>query len=135
TADHGGGDMPERLALRGYKDAGRLDGAALLADLNASVRKAVAIDWDPLRPAFFDPAQLGIMGRDGKALADAALKRRIADAAVARARDLPGIDGAWTGEALAARKVDLRTSPDLLSVDDRMALSYYPQRSGDILLM
>lgn len=135
TADHGGGEMPERLALRGYKDAGRLDAAALLADLNASVRKAVGIDWDPLHPAFFDPAQLGIMGRDGKALADAVLKRRIADAAIARARDLPGIDGAWTGEALAARKVDLRTSPDLLSVDDRMALSYYPQRSGDILLM
>ena len=135
TADHGGSDMSERLALRGYEDAGRLDGGAFLAELNASVRKAVGIDWDALRPAFFDPTQLGIMGRDGKTLTDAALKRRIADAAVARAIELPGIAGAWTGEALAARKVDPRTSPDLLSVADRMALSFYPQRSGDILLM
>lgn len=135
TADHGGGDMPERLALRGYADAGRLDAGALLADLNASVRKTAGIDWDALRPAFFDPTQLGIIGRDGGALADAALKRRIADAAVARALELPGIAGAWTAEELTARKVDLRTSPDLLSVPDRMALSVYPQRSGDILLM
>lgn len=135
TADHGGGDMPERLAQRGYADAGRLDAGALLADLNASVRNVAAIDWDALRPAFFDPTQLAIIGRDGGSLTDAALKRRIADAAVARALQLPGIAGAWTAEALAGRKVDPRTSPDLLSIDDRMALSFYPQRSGDVLLM
>lgn len=134
TADHGGGDIPERLAARGYKDAGRLDTKGLLAALNSAVRQAVGIDWAALRPAFFDPTQLVVVDRDGRTLIDAALKRRIADAAVARARELPGIAGAWTAETLAARKVDMRVSPDLLSVPDRMALSFYPKRSGDVLL-
>ena len=134
TADHGGGDIPERLSARGYTDAGRLDSAGLLAALNAAVREAIGIDWTALRPAFFDPTQLVVVDRDGRTLADAALKRRIADAAVARAREFPGVAGAWTAETLAAREVDMRVSPDLLSVPDRMALSVYPKRSGDVLL-
>ena len=134
TADHGGGDIPERLSARGYTDAGRLDSAGLLAALNAAVREAIGIDWTALRPAFFDPTQLVVVDRDGRTLADAALKRRIADAAVARAREFPGVAGAWTAETLAAREVDMRVSPDLLSVPDRMALSVYPKRSRDVPL-
>ncbi len=134
TADHGGGDFPERLAARGYKAAGRLDTAPLLAALNAAASEAADIDWAALRPAFFDPTQLAIVDRDGRTLTDTTLKRRVADAAVARALELPGVAGAWTAETLAARKVNMRVSPDLLSVPDRMALSYYPGRSGDVLL-
>jgi predicted AlkP superfamily pyrophosphatase or phosphodiesterase len=134
TADHGGGDIPERLAMRGYAEAGRIDPVALLAQLNAAARNAAGIDWNPLRPAFFDPTQLVVVDREGRTLADAALKRRIADAAATRALETSGVVGAWTGEALQARRVDPATSPDLLSVDDRMALSYFAGRSGDILL-
>jgi len=134
TADHGGGDIPERLAARGYASAGRLDSAALLADLNATVREATAIDWNALRPALFEPTQISVVDHTGRALADAALKRRIADAAAARALLLPGIAGAWTAEALGMRKVDPLAPPDSLSVSDRMALSFYPGRSGDVTL-
>lgn len=134
TADHGGADNPERLAMRGYADAGRIDAPALLADLNATVRKVAGIDWNALRPAFFDPTQLVVVDRDGRALADAALKRRIADMTAARALEWPGIAGAWTAAELQGRKIDPRVSPDLLSVADRMALSFYPERSGDVLL-
>ncbi|NIJ35922.1 putative AlkP superfamily pyrophosphatase or phosphodiesterase [Sphingopyxis panaciterrae] len=134
TADHGGADIPERLAARGYADAGRIDTRAMLADLNAAVRSAAGIDWDALRPAFFDPTQLVIIGTDGRALADKALKKRIADAAAARARTLPGIAAAWTASELAARKVPAGVSPDLLPVADRMALSVFAGRSGDVLL-
>jgi hypothetical protein len=35
---------------------------------------------------------------------------------------------------LQAHRVDARLSPDLLPVADRMALSFYPERSGDVLL-
>lgn len=134
TADHGGGDIPERLTMRGYRDAGRIDGAALLADLNAAARAATGIGWNPLRPAFFDPTQLVVVDTEGRPLADAALKDRIAAAAADRARTRPGILGAWTAAQLRARKPDPHLSPDLLPVADRMALSYYPERSGDLLI-
>lgn len=134
TADHGGADIPERLAQRGYADAGRIDTKAMLADLNAAVRSGTGIDWDTLRPAFFDPTQLVIVGTDGRSLGNAALKARIADAAAARARSLPGVTGAWTASELTSRKVSADLSPDLLPVADRMALSVFAGRSGDILL-
>lgn len=134
TADHGGGDIPERLAERGYRDAGRIDAAALLADLNAAARAATGVDWNPLRPAFFDPTQLVVVDAGGQSLADTALKNRIAEATAARALTRPGIAGAWTAAQLQRRKPDPRLSPDLLPVADRMALSFYPGRSGDILL-
>ncbi len=134
TADHGGGDIPERLAMRGYRDAGRIDAKALLADLNAAARTAAGIGWDPLRPAYFDPTQLVVVDAEGRSLGDAALKARIADAAAARALTLPGIAGAWTAAQLRALRPDPRLSSDLLPVADRMALSFYPERSGDILL-
>ncbi|WP_447750139.1 alkaline phosphatase family protein [Sphingopyxis fribergensis] len=134
TADHGGADIPERLAERGYADAGRIDTKAMLADLNAAVRAGAGIDWDALRPAFFDPTQLVIVGTDGRALGDAALKARIAEAAAVRARTLPGIAAAWTASELSARKVPADVSPDLLPVADRMALSVFAGRSGDVLL-
>jgi predicted AlkP superfamily pyrophosphatase or phosphodiesterase len=134
TADHGGGDIPERLAERGYGDAGRIDTKAMLADINAAVRAGTAIDWDALRPAFFDPTQLVIVGADGRALGDPGLKARIAEAAAARARTLPGIAAAWTASELAARQVPADVSPDLLPVADRMALSVFAGRSGDVLL-
>jgi len=134
SADHGGGDIPERLAARGYRDAGRIDTAALLADLNAAARAATGIDWNPLRPAFFDPTQLVVVDAGGKSLADTVLKDRIAEAAAARALTRPGIAGAWTAAQLQAYKPDPHRSPDLMPVTDRMALSFYPARSGDILL-
>lgn len=134
TADHGGGDIPERLAARGYRDAGRIDTAALLADLNAAARAATGIDWNPLRPAFFDPTQLVVVDAGGRSLADTALKNRIAEATAARALTRPGIAGAWTAAQLQTQKPDPGQSPDLLPVADRMALSFFPERSGDVLL-
>ncbi|WP_054588207.1 alkaline phosphatase family protein [Sphingopyxis macrogoltabida] len=134
TADHGGGDIPERLAARGYRDAGRIDTAALLTDLNAAARTATGIDWDPLRPAYFDPTQLVVVDAGGRSLGDAALKNRIAAATAARALTQPGIAGAWTAAELRTRKPDAHQSPDLMPVADRMALSFYPDRSGDVLL-
>lgn len=134
TADHGGSDIPERLKMRGYPRAERVNPFALLGQLNASVRASVGIDWDPLRPAFFDPARLTVVDRDGKGLGAAALRRKIADAAAARARALPGVAGAWTADMLQAHSVDPRLLPDQMSLTDRMALSFYRARSGDVML-
>lgn len=134
TADHGGSDIPERLKRRGYTGAGRIDAADLLGTLNVAVRGAVGVDWNALKPAFFDPTQLVIVDAGGKALGDAALKQRIADAAARYALGHPGIAGAWTGNQLQGCKPDPRLPPDQLSFADRMALSFYAQRSGDVLL-
>ncbi len=134
TADHGGSDIPERLALRGYRGAGRIDAKALLAGLNAAARKATGIDWDPLRPAFFDPTQLVVVDAEGRSLVDADLKARISDVTAKRALAEPGIIGAWTAAQLKALAPLPSVSPDLLPVPERMALSFYPERSGDILL-
>ncbi|MDA5195016.1 alkaline phosphatase family protein [Govanella unica] len=135
TADHGGSDIPERLNMRGYPRAERIEPLALLAQLNAGVRAGVGIDWDPLRSALFDPTRLTIVDRDGKVLGDAALRHRIADETAARARTLPGVAGAWTADVLQAHPVDPRLLPDQLSLGDRMALSFYPARTADVSLL
>ena len=49
TADHGGGDIVERLKQRGYPRAHRRNPKEILASFNGAVRSQVEIDWDPLQ--------------------------------------------------------------------------------------
>lgn len=129
TADHGGADIPERLAPKGR----RLDPRPLLADLNRKVRAKAGVDWDPLRTAGLDVTQLYIVDARGRGLVDAALRTRIADAAIVALGVQADVAGAWTAEHLADAPRE-SSSPDKLDLRQRMALSYFAGRSGDINL-
>lgn len=134
TADHGAADFPERLAERGYPSARRLDPRPFLTALNAAVRAEAGIDWAPLKGAGLDITQLYIVGRDGRPLQDIALRERLSATAIRILRSNRDVAGAWGGENLAGRQIDPAIEPPLLDLEDRMALSYFAGRSGDINL-
>lgn len=134
TADHGGADIPERLAERGYAGERRINPMQIVNQINKTLRAVTGVDWDPVRPAFFDTTRLSVVDRNGHTLGDEALRQRIADAAVVAAGKLPGVAGAWTATALKSRHIDADMPPDLMPLADRMALSYYAGRSGDVMI-
>lgn len=132
TADHGGGDFPERLAERGYGDARRLDPRPFLTALNAQVRAQAGVDWSPIKSSGFDVTQLYVVDRAGRPMADDQTRARILEQAVSALRAHKDVAGAWAAQDLASRKVDAGLEAPLLDLGDRMALSFFPGRSGDI---
>lgn len=134
TADHGGSDMAERLEQASYADARHLDMKAFVDGINRSVMASLRLDWPPIKPLGYDISQLMVVGKDGKRIADEATATRIADAAVAAAKLDPAALDAWTRNELANHKVDNNQAPNLMSLEDRMALSYYPGRGSDIVI-
>jgi len=131
TADHGGADFPERLAERGY-DARRLDLMGFLPALNTKVKAATGLDWSPVKSAGLDVTQLSLVDKTGRRLTDPALRERVLAATLAALREHKDVADAWTGEDLKARRVDPRIEAPLLSLGDRMALSFYEGRSAEI---
>jgi len=134
TADHGGMDFPERQAMRGYPAVHRLDSRKFLDDLNRTVQHDTGIDWQPLRMAFIDPSRLWLVGADGKTLNDESLRARILDSALQVLRRTQGVVQAWPATVLAEHRHDSAVMPDLMSLQERMALSMYGDRSGDLLI-
>lgn len=132
TADHGGADFPERLAERGYSDARRMDLMGFLPALNARVKSAAGVDWSPIKSAGLDVTQLYLADRAGARLVDPAVREKVLAATLAALRENKDVAGAWSSEELAARQVDRRIEAPLLSLADRMALSFHEGRSGDV---
>lgn len=132
SADHGGSDFPERLRDEGY-DSGRIATSDWLKGLNASLRKDLALDYDPLvAPGGIDT--LVIVGADKTAPA-AVERARIASAALALVRRQPEVFEAYEiNDLLTTPAVEKGTPPDAISVKERLRRSAYPGRSGDILV-
>lgn len=130
TADHGGNDMPERQATRGYPDATRLD-PTLLGRLNAALKAEFGLDDEPLAPG---ASGLMVVGEGGRGLAEP-LRGRIATAAVALLRAEAQVAGAWTlAETLASAMPAADASPQELSLLQRQRLSAVEGRSPDIVV-
>jgi hypothetical protein len=130
TADHGGNDMPERQATRGYPDATRLD-PTLLGRLNAALKAEFGLDAEPLAPG---ASGLMVVGEGGRGLAEP-LRGRIAAAAVALLRADAQVAGAWTlAETLASPMPAADASPQELSLLQRQRLSAVEDRSPDIVV-
>lgn len=130
TADHGGSDFPERLAARGYPEAGRSP-PDLLTRLNAALRSRFALTADPL---LADGASLYVVGADRRGLPDP-LRGRVAEAAVELLRQEPSVAGAFTLETLLATPAPGRdANPEELTLQQRFALSAVPGRSPDVIL-
>lgn len=125
TADHGGSDFAERLAARGYPEAGRMD-RGLMDRLNAAVRARFDLDFDPLKA---DGANIYVVG-------EAAQPRRaeIAEAVAALLREEPGVAAAFTLDDLLATPSAARDPrPEELDLRQRIALSTVPVRSADVI--
>ncbi|WP_298744611.1 alkaline phosphatase family protein [uncultured Brevundimonas sp.] len=128
TADHGGSDFAERLAARGYPDAGRMD-PGLIDRLNGAVRARFGLGFDPLKA---DGANIYVVG-DGAALPEPR-RAEIAAAVAALLREEPGVAAAFTiDELLATPSAARDIHPDLVGLRERIALSTVPARSADVI--
>ncbi|MDG2530254.1 alkaline phosphatase family protein [Caulobacter endophyticus] len=132
SADHGGSDFPERLHDEGY-DVSRIATSAWLKGLNQQLRTDLALDYDPLvAPGGIDT--LVIVGADRKT-PPATERARIASAALALVRSRGEVAEAYEiNDLLTTPPVAKGTSPDTISVKERLRRSAYPGRSGDILV-
>jgi len=132
AADHGGADMPERLHDEGY-DAGRINTRDWLANLNATLRKDLSLAFDPL-VADGGINTIDIVGPDKKAL-PLVEHLRIKTAALALVSRQPEVVEAFdVASLLVAQPAPAGTSPEDYSLKERMRLSAYPGRSGDIVI-
>ena len=129
TADHGGSDFVERLAVQGYPHAHRLDGAAIQT-VNDDLRARFGLDADPLQRG---GSGLMVADAEHRSLPDP-LRTQVADAAVEMLRALPDIAFAETRDRLLAEPLPDSRQPEMMTVRERMRLSAVPERSPDILV-
>lgn len=130
SADHGGTDFPERLALQGFPEAQRIDGKALLKSVNARVKERLGLAHEPL--ASPDLMQLYAVDAAGKQLGEP-LRSRVVDAALAILATQPQVFAAYSLQELLASH-PRGVSPDTMTLRDRFAQSVMAGRSGDILV-
>lgn len=125
TADHGSTDAAERQHEHDDK-ASRFDGRSFVKRLNATLKAELGLPAgeDPL---IGDADQLYIRAGD-----DAALAERIRVAALAWIKRQPEVTETFTRAEVEAAMVPPGTPPEMLTMPQRMYLSYDPQRSGDI---
>jgi predicted AlkP superfamily pyrophosphatase or phosphodiesterase len=127
TADHGGKDIPERERLAGVTDAVRAD-----PGLRASVIGPKLVAQLGLK----GPGLFGDLGGDiyldrGLSTQD---RKRLLDAAVAAYRAQPQVTAVLTAEELLATPIPTG-SPVEWTLLQRARASYYPGRSGDVVVL
>jgi predicted AlkP superfamily pyrophosphatase or phosphodiesterase len=122
SSDHGVAPIPEQLVSEG-RDAGRIDTNVIAARVNQTLQAALgpkkylsAVVYTDL---YFAP---GIY-------ADLLSKPQTLKAVIDTIREVPGVARVLRGDQLPA----LRTSKD--PIERAAALSYYPARSGDLIVV
>ena len=129
TADHGGSDFVERLALRGYPQAHRVDPQGLRG-VNARLRERFDLSADPLQSG---GSGLLVADAEHRALPEP-LRTQVAEAAVELLRGMPDVAFAETRERLLAEPLPASTlNPEMLTLRERMRLSTVADRSPDIV--
>jgi predicted AlkP superfamily pyrophosphatase or phosphodiesterase len=131
TADHGGADVPERSAERGFPQARRAD-RGILTRLNESLKAQFKLETDP---AEFDGWGLFIVGKDHIRLPDP-LRGKVAEAAVAFLSKEPDVAGVFTLDDLLKSPPPPRgKSPEEFTLKERATLSAVAGRSTDVILI
>ncbi|MES2498347.1 MAG: alkaline phosphatase family protein [Pseudomonadota bacterium] len=124
TADHGASDAAERAHEHDGK-ASRFDSRGYVRRLNAALKSELGLASDAV---IGDADHLIIRAGDDKALAD-----KIRVAALAWIRQQPEVTDVFTSAEIEAATVPLGMPPEMMTVPQRMKLSYDRERSGDIL--
>ncbi|MFN4297543.1 MAG: alkaline phosphatase family protein [Brevundimonas sp.] len=129
TADHGGGDFPERWAAQGFTEA-RWGGYDLMTGVNAAMREQFGLDHDPLlfNSGFY------VVDAEGRGMAEPR-GAGIAAAAAAWLADQPMVAGAFTLSDILSEPMPPRgLSPQELSLRQRHRLNAVAGRSPDVLV-
>ena len=124
SADHGGIDAPERHG----PPAQRIDGRPLLSELSKHLRNTFDLAYDPLDG---DDAQVIV----NLGPADEPRREAVTQAAVAWLHDQKGaVAAAYLARDIAKVQVPAGKSAADLTLEERFAESYDPERSGDIMV-
>ncbi|MEH6663900.1 MAG: alkaline phosphatase family protein [Brevundimonas sp.] len=129
TADHGGGDFPERWAAQGFTEA-RWGGYDLMTGANAALRAQFGLAHDPLvfNGGFY------VVDDQGRGMAGP-MREVIAAAAAAWLSDQPTVAAAFTLDDILADPMPPRDlGPQELSLRQRHRLNAVPGRSPDVLV-
>jgi predicted AlkP superfamily pyrophosphatase or phosphodiesterase len=121
SADHGVTPVPERLVAAG-KDAGRINGAALRAAVEERLRTALGVDRPYVTVVntndfYFAPGVYEKLKNSPKIL----------ESVLQAIREQPGVARVFRGE-------ELRDPRDDDPLQHAAALSYFPGRSGDLVI-
>lgn len=132
AADHGGADMAERLHDEGF-DTDRVAPKAWMDRLNATLRTELGLAFDPL---FADGGinTINVVGPDKKSLPLVEHMRITAAALALISRQPEVIEAFDVNTLLTAQPEPADSSPEEISVKERMRRSTYPGRSGDIVV-
>lgn len=123
SADHGGSDIPERLATQGYP-ARRVPPTEVMGRVNKALMAEFGLEKGPLVGSPEEANLLEVPGVDREKLLAAAVRTLAAQ---------PEIAAAFTRDELIATPIRKGASPDEVSVKERFAMSAHPTRSPDIL--
>lgn len=129
SADHGGSDLPERLAEMGYP-AKRIPVGAWIQTLDQALRA----QWKLQGPALLPGTSSDMLYLSDAAIRAAGSKDAAESQAAALAKRMDGVADAFPGYQLRQTEVDLKADPASFSLAQRMALSYVPGRSGDVIV-
>ena len=130
TADHGGSDFVERLAVRGYPQAHRAD-PQRFTRINDALKTQFGLDYGPLSQG---GSGLVVGDKDHKALPEP-LRSQIIAAALPLLRANPDIAFAESREVLLTEPLPpANITPDLMTVRQRMRLSTVAGRSPDLVI-
>ncbi len=126
TADHGGHDLPERNRAHAAKDAVRVDPRFDPKAIGTEIARALRLRGGPAIIA---------QGADIYVARDVPARRRDAVLKQARARLLasPLVEDVFVGSELATMPQPTRP-PEIWSLKERARASYYPGRSGDLVV-
>lgn len=127
TADHGSVDAPERLQEQGVP-ALRIDTSKFIGRLNAHLKQALNIAWEPITAD--DPQQLYITSAG-----DPAFLARLRSEAISWLKQQPGVDSVFTSDEVAAAAPPPRKSVADLTIAERLNESFDRDRSADIFVV
>ncbi|MET0270024.1 MAG: alkaline phosphatase family protein [Sphingomonas sp.] len=125
SADHGGSDLTERLAVRGFP-ARRVDTAAIVERVNRAAMAAAGLAAPPFEGGLDELA----IARD----VPPADRPRVLAAAKAVLAKEPDVAGAFTIDELLATPIPHGTPADELTLRERFAESAWRGRSGDLMV-
>jgi len=129
TADHGGSDINERTAARGFPFAGRADMAPVV-EANAALRQQFGLSFDPLNRG---ASGLRITDADKRTMAEP-MRTEVAKAAVELLNGKGDLYFVGFIDDLLADPVPDSLHPELLSVRERMRLSAVQGVSADLMI-
>jgi predicted AlkP superfamily pyrophosphatase or phosphodiesterase len=128
TADHGGKDVPERERLAGVAGAARVDAALSASAMGKKLTAQLGVGG----PGLLGESSFGDIYVDHRLAA--ADQRKLLAAAVAAYRAHPQVEAVFTAQEIAATPMPI-LAPNHWSLIERARASYYPRRSGDLVVV